>query len=554
MNWTIKTKLKETDHDKRRQEILKALLHSRGLQTKAQIKDFFDPHSPMDLSPKDFGLDQSNLDSAVKLINQHITDGNEVVIYGDYDADGITATAVMWLALNKVGAKAFPFIPDRKDHGYGISQAGLDEISKNHSPKLVITVDNGIVANQPIQDLINKDINVILTDHHQPSGELPKANAIIHSDQIAGSGVAWVLARELLKATDPDFANSLLDLVSIGTIADLMPMVGINRSFAKHGLKALTQTTKPGLKALKKIADIQSDTVMSAYHVGYILGPRINAMGRIGDGTQALRLLCTQNVSAANQLADLLNKTNKQRQELTYDLTTLADQIYKQTDTTQKIIVISSTEFHEGVIGLIAGRLAEKYHKPAIAISIEDQGCKGSARSVSGINVIELIRLHKDLLTGCGGHPGAAGLSIQEDQIEEFTKQIQFSAQNLDQTLFEKTIEAECELELSDIDFQLHQEIEKLIPFGIGNKKPIFYLETNLEFERFLGKDNKHVKFKTPDNPKLEAIYFNIPETLEPQAINNKQKIIAKIGVNEWNGNTKLQLIVSTLDNPSPTT
>jgi single-stranded-DNA-specific exonuclease len=329
MRWQINHDLTQESTGSKEQRItaiINAILQSRGLADARQIKDFLQTVSPSSYTPDDVGIDASQLSRAVSLINRAITDQQPIIVYGDYDADGITATAILWETLHHLGAKAVPFIPSREHHGYGLSVKGLEDALKLvDSNPLVITVDNGIVAHQPAQWLQDNAIPLIITDHHAPGDQLPQAESIIHSTKIAGAGVAWFVSKELSEK----YAASTLDLVAVGTIADMMPLLGINRSFAKHGLDELGKSQRPGLEALLKQANVDLSQNLTPYHINYIIAPRLNAMGRLEHAIDSLRLVCTRNPQRAAILAEKLGATNRTRQDLTVDL--LAQALVKST-------------------------------------------------------------------------------------------------------------------------------------------------------------------------------------------------------------------------------
>ena len=551
MRWNIKTALEGAGQDRRLGQLIHHLLSNRGLKTKSQIADFLHPPHPQDLTLRDVGLKQRPISQTIAHLAKAIDRKQTVAIYGDYDADGITATAILWLTLHRLGAQVHPFIPDRQRHGYGLSVAGVTDLVAAHHPDLIITVDNGIVAHEAAAFVRSQNIDLIITDHHQPGKTLPEANLIVHSDQVAGSGISWFLAREIinhlhLQGLTP---QSLLDLLTIGTVADLMPMLGPNRSLVTHGLKVLTETTRIGLIALKKEAGLTDPTTISTYEVGFIIAPRINAMGRLEHGLDALRLLCTTDPAKAKNLAGILGNTNRTRQDLTVELMQQADQIYQTThDQSANIIIIDHQEFHEGVIGLIAGRLSEKYSKPTIVISRGEAVSKASARSVAGVNIIELIRTHQDLLLGAGGHPGAAGFSVATEKIATFREAITATAASIPSKLLTKNLDIDCQLDFTDLTPGIYQQIKAFAPFGLGNPTPTFAAFAKLVDFRPVGRDHEHLKLTVtdPDDPHftLDAIAFRrgyLANQLEPDSL---IQVAFTLDENTWNNHTKLQLII----------
>src|SRR3989344_2919949 len=361
-------------------QIIQKILENRGLKTKKQIDQFFHPTHPTDL-PSPFDSTK-----AVKLINAHIKKGHKIFIYGDYDVDGIFATAILWETLYSQYKNVFPHIPHRRSEGYGLSTAGIDHCLQQGA-KLIITVDNGIVANDQVKYCRDHDCDIIIIDHHEVGDSLPDANVILHSTSTCATGLTWFFCRDFVLSCHPDQAkraegsldfarDDKLSLVALATICDIVPLLGINRSFVKYGLEELNHTTRPGLLALFDEASLSaSPPALSAYQVGFVIGPRLNAMGRLEHALDSLRLLCTKDPGKAHQLAAHLGEVNRARQELTEASVSHAfDQM--KNDQMPNLIVASDQSYDEGIVGLIAAKLAEKYHRPAIAISIGETSSK----------------------------------------------------------------------------------------------------------------------------------------------------------------------------------
>lgn len=549
MHWVIKSKLSEKDTAKRNQEIIASILKNRDLKSKREINDFLHPQSPDSIIPKEVGIDGASLHQAKRVIQSTIASQTPVIVYGDYDADGITATAIMWEALRSIGANVIPFIPSRESHGYGLSIKGLkDALSQLPKPyplmPLIITVDNGIVAHEAVTWAKQHQITIIITDHHQPTDTLPPTDLIIHSTSICGAGVAWILATYL----NPAIAPSILDLVCIGTIADMMPLKGVNRRFVKHGLEAVRTSKRPGLIALMKEAEIDSNKPIDTYHINYIIAPRLNAMGRLEHALDSLRLLCTTNHDRAKTLAHLLSATNRNRQDLTQESLEHATQKVAASATDNKIIIIDDSSYHEGVIGLIAGKIAEKFYRPAIIISRKDGISKASARSIMGVNITELIRSQSHHLIGVGGHPMAAGLSIETEKIEIFKQDlIKYASHSIDEKLLIPTMTIDCELNQADISPELFQLIQQLQPFGIGNPQPVFALHNiGLKNIQTIGNVNQHLKLllDQPDGETLQALWFGHGSDSEDVKNANTVNLAFTINQNIWRGRTSLQLMI----------
>lgn len=533
------------------EEIFQNLLVYRGYKTKTAQAAFLHPGRP---SLKSLvtatGLKLSDLKSIRVLLDTHLASGHDLCVFGDYDADGISATAVLWQALVKYAegktSRILPFIPDRQRHGYGLSETAVKEILHGSAfkttkfpdflPSLIITVDNGIVANSAVSYLRKSGIDVILTDHHQPD-VLPDANIILHTTATSGAGLAWILALYLLK--EDQFSQSLIDLATIGIIADLMPLTGLNRGIVVHGLHVLSHAKRPGLSALYLTASLKSSTI-SAYTVGYQLAPRLNAAGRLHDPYDALRLLCATSAATALPLAEKINSHNLERQTLTDAAITKAS----QTSSTHKIVIVAGP-YHEGIIGLVAGKLVETTGKPAVVMSVKDNLIKGSVRSIPGVNITKLLRSLSVPFLGLGGHPQAGGFSLDPANLDLFTAELENLADSviLDEFL-EKKIHVDLELSLAQISLLLTKLLGSLEPFGLGNPKPKFLFRDLVVIEDHpLGVGDKHHKLTVEQNGKTaELLLFN---TQHAHPLKSISSLVANLDLNVWNGRERVQLIGS---------
>jgi len=547
----VKITLLSKTTPKNADELVKVLLENRGITNENQKAAFLKPKSPNDISPEEVEINVDELKKAQQLIDKAIKEKQRVLVYGDYDADGVCATAILWETLYEMGADVLPFIPHREKHGYGMTISTLEEIfeKSEKKPDLIITVDNGIVAHAAFQWLLDRGVQTILTDHHQiDETGYPPATAIVHTTKLCGATVAWMLAKYL----HPEKAATLLDLCGIATIADQVQLLEANRSFAKHGLAALRDTKRIGLIELISLAGLQKDRI-DERAVNYAIAPRINAMGRIGSALEALRAICSKNPKHAKQMVGKLHDTNAERQGLT---TSLIEQalVGKSSWENEHIIVIDSFEFHEGVVGLVAGRLTELFFKPAIVISKNDgRTAKGSARSIPGVNITEMLREVREHLVDIGGHPMAAGFSIQEKEIDAFRVKLQNLAKSqITSEMMEKTIYADCELNLREINREMYDAIQQLHPFGQGNYEPQFLLKkVSMEKCKFVGKQKEHLSCEiagvdeSGNKVTLSAIKFG--HSSQAQQIPNSDErvdVVAKLSLNEWMGREKLQAII----------
>ncbi len=559
----------------RQQAIIDILLKNRSLETQKKRDQFFNDTNPHDITPKDLGIDLQQLKLALERLKKAKINDEKILIYGDYDTDGVTSTAIMWETLHFLGFEVLPFLPHREKHGYGIKPRSLeDAISEHGKPKLIITVDNGIVAFEGAGFCKQQGIDLIICDHHEPipgsnrfpentsQTKFPKCLAIVHTTQTAGAGVAYIFAKEILsffkteQSKKEEILNSLVELAAIGIIADLVPLLGPSRQIVKRGLQLLPKTTRPGLKALMADAGIDPQKPLTTYHIGFVIAPRINASGRLEHSIDSLRLLCTRKQERAIELAFHLGQTNKQRQELTNDnLQPIIESIQHKTPI-PKIIIISSKQYNAGVIGLIAGKITETFARPSIAIAIMDGFAKGSVRSVPGVNIIEILRVFETEFLELGGHPMAAGFSVATDNIKNLTQKLQTYAQeHIDEKLLVPSLEAETELKTEDITMDLYAEIEKFAPFGMGNQKPVFVTK-GIELKGLypMGKSGQHYKLMvSPTTNNLQptttydTLYFNAPDSIKTHKLGDKIDLAYQIDLNEWNSKQKIQLIVKDL-------
>ncbi len=512
-------------------KLLELLLENRGIKTQKQKAEFLSPKHPEKITTTEAGISNNELKKAVTRVKIAIKKQEQIMVYGDYDADGICATAIVWEALDKLKARATPFIPDRFEDGYGINTKSIENFKLQFpNIKLIITVDNGIVAYGALKEAKKLGIDVIITDHHT-FVKKPKAYAIVHTTQTSGSGVAWFFAKALGK-------KDSIELAAIGTIADQLPLLGVNRSIVKRGLENLSKTTRVGLRKLLMVAGLLNKEI-GTYEVGFMIAPRINASGRIAQGMDALRLLCTKNPQRAEKLAILLNDLNRERQELVEKATKLAET--RSSQNSESVIVIASEEYHEGIIGLIAGRLAEKNNRPAIVLSVSSKIAKASARSIAGFNIIEAIRSQSELIIEGGGHEMAAGFSINVKNITDFSQKINAYAHPLlTQKVLDKKIKIDTLLPFSEINQKVYNTLEILEPYGIGNPAPVFATKgVKVLGQKTVG--TNHLKLILgEDGHKIEAIYFNKPNKIAADKID----ICYRLNKNVWNGNVKLELII----------
>jgi len=528
--WQILFKGKTTD-------IVRLLLRNRGIRNERQRKEFLNPPLPNKLTLKKLKISEVGMKRAVSRIKKAVKDKEKIVIYGDYDADGICATAILWEGLRSLGGDVLAYIPERFSEGYGLNEQSVRKLKEKHPDiGLIITVDNGIVSARQVEKVKKLGIDVVITDHHQKGKRLPQAQAIIHTTEIGGAGIAWVLARELGE-------DGGLELAAIGTVADQLPLIGANRSFVKHGLKVLNKTERPGLLALFNEAGIRKGSI-GTYEIGFLIAPRINAAGRLQHGIDSFNLLCASDQQEANELALHLGKVNTERQKIVESVVLHAERFVKGRSW-KGAILLGHERYHEGVIGLAAARLVGKYYRPAIVLSKGKKLSKASARSIPGFNIIEVIQKLDYLIEGGGGHPMAAGFTIQTSRIAEFSQKLdEISAPLLTNEVLVRKLKIDLELDFSQLNWKLLKAISLFEPTGIGNPSPLFVTrEVKVVEARQVGAEGKHLKLRLENRGKIfDAIAFGLgyffPELFPGQAVD----VVFGLEENFWNNRRSLQL------------
>lgn len=529
--------------------VIKILLENRGLKSQKEINEFLNP-SLDDLTLQNVKLDEKELNKAKVRIKKAIEKNETIVVYTDYDADGVSSGTIVWEALYHLGAKVMPYVPHRIEEGYGLSNIGIDNVKEQYNPSLIITVDHGVSAYEKVGYAKKLGIDVIIIDHHTLPAKLPEADALIHTVSLCATGIAWFFAN-YLKSNKMQVEN--LDLVALATIADLIPLTHANRILVKYGLEQLNKTKRPGLLALMKTSGIKDGNI-GVYEVGHLLAPRINASGRLTHALDSLRLLCTKDRVRAELLAQNLSSTNKERQLLLKETTQHAFETVKKyliTDNDRvkqlnKLIFISHENYNQGVIGLVAGKLVEEYYRPAIVISKGEKYSKASARSIAGFNIVEAIRSCSELLVDVGGHPMAAGFTIETSKLLLLEKKLtQIADKSLDEEKLQRTLKIDCEIDLEQVIPDLYKAIKNLEPFGMGNAMPTF-VSRNVKMVKIglVGKDKKHLKFTLQPNPKfhqyIDAIGFGMSSFFEKFSFDQSVDIVYTIEEDNWNMNRNL--------------
>ncbi|MFO7890843.1 MAG: single-stranded-DNA-specific exonuclease RecJ [bacterium] len=559
MKWNIKksTNRKEYQHlisSLNIPPIIANLLVHRHLNNEEQIKTFFecqwaDTHDPYLLK---------DMEKAVQRIITALQNNEKIFIYGDYDVDGVTSVSLLKIFLDQLGADVHYYIPDRLKEGYGLSEQGIQN-AVDINARLLITVDCGIKGVQEIKQAREKGIDSIICDHHEQDKTLPPATAILNPKQkkcpypfkeLAGVGVAFKLIQGINKylKVEEEKSKQFLDLVALGTAADIVPLIGENRIFVKEGMGRINQTDRVGIRSLIETIGLTGKKIGTGQIV-FILAPRINAAGRVGNAERAVKLLTTDNQQQADNLAKILESENRIRkdideQTLNEALIMLESAFDIQQD---RVIVLAKEGWHPGVIGIVASRISEKINRPVIMIAIEESIGKGSARSIKNFDLYSALTLCKDSLIRYGGHKYAAGLTIDQDKINSFRQQLNaVSADMITEEDLVKTITVDMEISLSDINDELVKYLKLFEPHGPKNMRPVF-ISRNLEVvgtPRIVGRN--HLKFKVRENNKIfDAIGFNLGELIYRLCPGeNNLDMVYIIEENHWNGRTQTQLRV----------
>jgi single-stranded-DNA-specific exonuclease len=503
---------------------------------------------------------------AVDRIAQALQGGENICIYGDYDVDGVTSVALMYLFLKEIGANVNYYIPNRLEEGYGLNVEAMDEIA-SRGTKLIITVDCGINAVDEVEYAVSLGMDVIVTDHHQPAEVLPPALAIINPLQpddnykfkeLAGVGVAFKLVMGVryylreeghLGENAPNI-KKYLDLVTLGTVADVVPIVGENRIFVKHGLELLSRKdTRLGITELKKITGLDGARIGTS-QVGFALAPRINAVGRMGSSDKGLRLLITDDLSEAKYLASELDSENKSRQHIEKEIISESYKMIEAGKLNEKYkgLVLYSESWHQGVIGIVASRVVEKFHRPTIIITSENGIGKGSARSIPAFHLFDGLKMVEDLLITFGGHKYAAGLKIDMDNISELRKKFNEAVDtSLNENDYIPELNIDAFLETEDINTELMDWLEKMQPFGAGNKEPVFCMK-NLRLHQpfsYVGKEKTHLKIFLEKNGRVfDCIGYNMKESESTLSQHEFFDIVFAPVLNGWYGGKYIQFIL----------
>ncbi len=547
--------------DKYNPLILK-LLSSRGISTQEAIENFFDFN--YFISPDLFKI--SGMNEAVERIILAKERKEKVAIFGDYDADGVTATALLNEVLESLGfANLTYYIPDRQLEGYGMNEKALEFLQKD-GVKLIITVDSGVTNFVEVEKAKSLGIDVIITDHHHIPEIFPKAVAIINphlknsgfdspagGSDLAGVGVAFKLAQALYQKIQPEKIDQLkwmLDLVAIGTVADCVELLGENRMFVKYGLVVLSKTRRVGLQEMFKVGriEISENNIPDTQKIAFQIAPRINAAGRMDHASVSYKLIMEKDRAQARLMALEVESKNQERQKMTTEIVKEIEKIVARDFSDKKFIFAQNTHWPVGILGLVAGKVADKFGKPTVIFQAQEKEYVGSLRSIPEINIVEALEKCSELLSKFGGHSQAAGVRIVPENAEQFCeKMTEIIETELQEKEIISTLTIDLEIKAKDISWEFIADLKKMEPFGMGNKEPVFLLRSmRIVDARMVGNGSKHLKLAlkaADDNPKIfDAIGFKLGEEFSSLKKDDLVDIVFTLSEDEWNGSKKIQM------------
>lgn len=526
------------------------LLVKKGYTTVEEVRRFLEPSSTSFYDP--YLL--YDMQKTVDRIQEAIVSGEHITIYGDYDADGLTSTAIMYETLTQLGADVDYYIPDRFKDGYGPNKDAYERLIANGT-ELIVTVDNGVSGHEAITLANEKGVDVLVTDHHELPQTLPDAYAVVHPrhpkgkypfGDLSGAGVAFKVATALLD----EIPQELLDLATIGTVADLVSLTDENRALVKFGLTALENTLRPGLLALYEVAGVDQRAITSET-IGFSLGPRLNAIGRMQHAQSGVELLTTLDDELATDLAKEAQSLNIQRQNIVEEITKQA--LHKLEQEPKHLVnVVAGSDWHEGVLGIVASRLVEKTGRPTLVLDISDEGiAKGSGRSVEDFHLFNALDGHRELMTSFGGHHMACGLALEVSNLSQLQAILdeEAKAQELDLTK-KPVLKVSAKLKASEVTLDLIASLDKLAPFGTDNEVPLFeIIDYQVVQAKALGKTNDHLRLDlSTGKTQLAALAFGVGDKLPELLAQPKSlKFVASVDKNEWRGNVSPQLLIKDL-------
>ncbi len=523
------------------------LLTQRGFDTFDKLDEFFDDSEEW-IDP--FLL--PDMDKAVERINEAIFDGERICVYGDYDCDGVTSTTILYSYLEAQGADVTYMLPERERDGYGLSNQVVDRIAATGT-KLIITVDNGISSVEEAKYIKEKGMELVVTDHHLEGDELPDCVAVVDPhrndkdcpfEDYAGCGVALKLCCAM-EGSDEEVMQEFADIAALGTVADMVPLVGENRKIVLYGLKLLNTYRKPGIEAILEKAGLSEKTLDST-SISFGIAPRINAAGRMGTAERALDLLLADDPYSASEMAEEVNVMNSQRHSEEDKIFTEAIAYLQDHPELahMPILVVSGKGWHEGVLGIVASKLLERYLRPVIVLTDKGDLCKGSARSIEGFSIYDAMNSCRDMLNTFGGHELAAGMSIKTEWLDEFREKInEYAYENA--SVYPET-RIDCKLNPAGLSMDVLDSIRMMEPFGTGNTSPVFGLYgVVIDSVQGMGNEGRHKRLtfhKDGDRTMVNGIFFNQPEL--PYQRGDKVDLVVTLGRNEYRGNVSLSVYI----------
>ena len=540
-------KIKELQEKYNINKLLATILSNRGIIEEKQIKKFLDPKRTDFYNP----FLMPDMESAVNRILKAIENNEKIIIYGDYDVDGITSVTVLKSFFQDRGIHVDEYIPNRLNEGYGLNKTAIEKISKQKYT-LMITVDCGISAIEEIDYANQLGIETIVTDHHEPGNELPKALAVVDAKRkdnkypcrnLAGVGVVFKLIQALSIKLNLDEKEYLkyLDIVCVGTISDIVPLEDENRVIVKLGLKLVSQTRNLGLREILKLSGYQQ---IDSTTISFGVAPRINACGRMGHQEYALKLFTTKDINEVIKLAEKLNEYNKERQDIEKNIYNEAIEIIDKDDLDKKnTIVVMGKNWHHGVIGIVSSKITELYFKPSILLCEEDDYGKGSGRSIPGFDLYKALTECKDTIDKFGGHSMAVGINVKKEQFNEFRNKLEEIAKEQHIEEIVPILNIDAQVELDEINKDMVNSLKELEPYGEGNKMPIFAFK-NLRIDSIRAlSEGKHLKLTLKDKKNIvNAIGFNLGYLSSEYKIGDKIDVVGNLEINSFNGVDNLQI------------
>lgn len=548
-NWQFSPQVEDVDFTKIAKSAglsseVACLLYQRGIRDESRLKKFLEPsledlHDPY-LLP--------DMDKAVDRIRQAIERGELILVYGDYDADGMTSASIVKESLEQLGAECLVYLPNRFTDGYGPNASVYKYFIEQQGVSLIVTVDNGVAGHEAIDLAQSMGVDVIVTDHHSMPEVLPDAYAIVHPEHpkanypfkhLAGCGVAFKLACALLEEVQVE----LLDLVAIGTIADMVSLTDENRIMVQYGLEVLRNTQRLGLQELFEVAGISSSD-LTEETVGFQLAPRLNALGRLDDPNPAIDLLTGFDDEEVHEIALMIQEKNEERKEI---VQAIYEEAKSLIDPNKSVQVLAKQGWNPGVLGIVAGRLLEELGQTVIVLNVEDGRAKGSARSIEAVDIFEALNPHRELFIAFGGHAGAAGMTLEAEQLDALSEILETYVKDKGiDAKGKSTLYLDEELDLENLSLDTVKSFERLAPFGMDNQKPIFYIrDFQVENARSIGAGDSHLKLKiSKGTVDFEVVAFGQGSKATEFSQVKQLELAVTLSVNQWNGQTTLQLMM----------